>query len=76
MVKWFISGYGLPSSLNINGLTSSTTYYVSVYALNGNGYTGNYGSAGTGSQATNAAPNVTLSVSSDSGSEAVQPALP
>ncbi|MCB9282989.1 MAG: T9SS type A sorting domain-containing protein [Lewinellaceae bacterium] len=43
--KMVYFGYGLPSSLTLTGLNTTTTaYYLSVWAVNGNGYSANLSS--------------------------------
>ncbi|MDX1905660.1 MAG: T9SS type A sorting domain-containing protein [Bacteroidia bacterium] len=40
-------GYTLPVPFTVSGLTTSASYTVNVYAVNGNGYSANFGTAGT-----------------------------
>ena len=52
-------GSTLPSALSVSGLTTGTSYTVNVYAVNGNGYTANFGSAASATQIT-AAPEINV----------------
>lgn len=54
--------YSLPSVLAVTGLASNTNYEVRVFAVNGNGYTANFGTAGSGSQTTITGPSILTSV--------------
>lgn len=47
-------GYTLPTALAISNLAAGTTYEVRVYALNGNGWSANFGTAASGSFTTSA----------------------
>lgn len=55
-------GYSLPSALAVTGLNYNTSYTVAVYAVNGNGWSANYGTASTLSFTTPGVPMLTETV--------------